>query len=134
MSPLDLPLRSPMRLVDESILAPIRNMTQAIQQCKLLGGFDDDKPLCAKLGIDDGQWSRIMNINSTNRAHFPHEKYELLFDVCGNEVPLFWLAYRRGYELRQKETELEKQLHERDARIKALEDRLGYAESLLRGR
>lgn len=127
MTPLDLPLRVPMQTVDPSVIDKIRNMTQAIQQCKLLGGFDNDKRLCSKLDIDDGQWSRIMG----GKAHFPHEKWSLLFDICGNEVPLYWLAYQRGYELKHLENELERQLRtEREARAKA-EERNAYLESLL---
>lgn len=127
MTPLDLPLRVPMTTPEESVITKIRTMGQAIQQCAFMGGFDNDKHLSSKIGIDSGQWSRILG----GTAHYPHEKWELLFDVCGNEIPLYWLAFRRGYELKHRENELERQLREeREARAKA-EERLAYLENLM---
>lgn len=111
MSTIDLPLKFAMQDVDISVIRRQPNMTQAIVLCASLAGFKNDKPLCDKLDIDPGQWARIKN----NQSHFPHEKYERVMDVCSNEVPLIWLADRRGYDLMPQETELQRQLRvERD--------------------
>jgi len=65
------------------------------------------------LGIDAGHWTRI----SKGEAHFPQEKLNALMDFCGNEVPLIWLADRRGYELKPLMTSLEKENAELRAKI-----------------
>lgn len=89
------------------------SMTKAIVLCADLGGFDNDKDFCRQMGMDQGVWSQVQ----TGSRYFPHDKYEQLFDVCGNEAPLLWLADRRGYGLVHLETELERQLRvEREAR------------------
>lgn len=89
------------------------SLTKAIVLCADLGGFANDKDLCRALDIDPPVWARIKQ----GDANFPHEKYESLFNECGNDVPLIWLADRRGYELVHLESELERQLRgEREAR------------------
>lgn len=60
------------------------------------------------LGIDAGHWSRIMK----GDANFPQDKLCELMDICGNEAPLIWLCDVRGYELKKKESEMEKELRE----------------------
>lgn len=90
-----------------------------------------DKELCGPKGIvnEQAQWSRI----KSGQHFFPQDRLGLLMDACGNEAPLFWLARRRGYLLTPMESETERQLrNERELRI-AAEQKLAYAESLLRG-
>jgi hypothetical protein len=44
--------------------------------------------------------------------NFPHDKFNLFMDKAGNEAPLLWLLYSRGYELsslHKRETETERE-------------------------
>lgn len=111
MTQLFLP--TAMQAVDIEQVRRQPNLTKAIVLCADLGGFSNDKDLCRTIDIDPPVWARI----KSGDANFPHEKYEPFFDACRNDVPLIWLADRRGYELVHLETELEKQLRsEREAR------------------
>jgi hypothetical protein len=95
------------------------SMTKAITLCADLAGFVNDKDLCRVLEIDQPVWARI----KSGQANFPQDKLLDLMDEAGNEVPLIWLADRRGYLLTPKESELEKRLRaEREARVKAEEE------------
>lgn len=70
------------------------------------------KPLKAVLvdgGFDKGQFSRWES--GSEGVCWP--KLERLMDVCGNDVPVLWQFYARGYcldSVRRRESELERQL------------------------
>lgn len=102
-------------------------MTRAIDLCVQLAGEKNDKPVYSDLGIDAATWSRIKQ----GEAHFPHEKFEQLMDRCGNDVPLLWLADRRGYELRRKLSAVEQDLEAERARNAELAQKLAYFEELI---
>lgn len=122
-----MPLALPhaMQVIDIETVRRQPSMTKAIVTCVDLGGFSNEKDFCRTVGIDPATWSRI----KSGDAHFPHESFGALFDACDNELPLLWLADRRGYVLTPKETELERQLRlEREARAKVEAER-----DLLRG-
>lgn len=90
----------------------------------------EEKEIYMPLKIDGGYWTRIMN----GDANFPDDKLERFMDLVENEIPLEWLAFRRGKGLYMLESEAERLLRlEREARLKA-EDRLAYAENLLKHR
>lgn len=100
-------------------------MTQAIVLASSLAGLKNDKDQARAIGLDQTTWSLI---KKGERA-FPHDGYEEMFDEFGNEVPLIWLADRRGYILTPKESELEKRL-----RMKAEEnEQLRRENELMRG-
>lgn len=77
-----------------------------MQRC-FIGLFFSIKPtvkgIAMDLEIDQGQWSRIWS----NGAHFPTEKLTQFMDLCNNEIPLRWLALKRGYGLYRLKTVLE---------------------------
>jgi hypothetical protein len=117
-----LPLRRAMVEVDLEQVQRQPTMTRAIVLCADLAGFDNDKDFCRHLDLDASTWSQIKNAE----RYFPQDKFEQLFDECGNEAPLIWLADRRGYFLTPKESEMEKRLRletEKNERL-ALENRL----------
>lgn len=105
----------------------------AIELCAELRGFELDKELQQELEVDKGQFSRWLA--GTEGIIWP--KFERLMDACGNDAPLLWMLYQRGYDLyslRKRESETEAALRvERTARI-AAEEKLAYTESLLMGR
>lgn len=121
--PLKLP-RKP-QAVDIEAVRRQPSMTKAIVLCADLAGFVNDKDLCRSLEIDPAVWARI----KTNQACFPQEKLMDLMDQAGNEVPLIWLADRRGYALQPLESELEKRLRLERERAERLESE----NALLRG-
>lgn len=111
-----------MAAVDLGQVERLPSMTRAIALCSDLGGFENDKDFARTVGLDPTVWTRIKD----GERHYPHDGFEELFNVCGNEVPLHWLAYRRGYVLTPKESELERRLRLKDQeneRLK-LENRL----------
>jgi hypothetical protein len=65
----------------------------------------DDKQIYGPLDIDAGQWSRIRS----GAAHFPMTKYTPFAQLVGNDIPLQWLAFKRGYELKPLASDLERQ-------------------------
>lgn len=123
-----LALPREMQVIDLATVQRLATMTKAIALCADLGGFENDKEFCGELDIDSSVWSQIQ----TGARYFPQDKYERLFEACANEVPLIWLADRRGYALVPKQTEMERRLAvEREGRLKA-EERLQYLEGLYR--
>lgn len=110
---IDLPIRVEMQAVDPVLIYRLESMTAALQLGQTLSG-KDDKRFVGDGGIvkDLAQWSRIMH---AGRHNFPHDKYSLYMDLCGNEVPLLYLLHSRGYDLsslRLRETETERQLRQ----------------------
>lgn len=101
-----LPLPREMQVVDLATVQRCATMTKAISVCADLGGFENDKDFCREMELDQAVWSQIQN----GARFFPQDKYERLFEACANEVPLIWLADRRGYVLTPKETEMERRL------------------------
>lgn len=92
--------------VDIAVIRRKPTMSKAIALSAELAGLVNDKDQARALDMDATTWSLI---KKGERA-FPHDKYELMFDEFGNDVPLIWLADRRGYALTPLETELQKQL------------------------
>lgn len=88
-----LPLPREMQALDLATVRRQPSMSKALVLCADLGGFVNDKDFCAEMGIDQSVWARIKD----GERCFPQDLYERLFEVCGNEAPLMWLADRRGY-------------------------------------
>jgi len=107
--------------VSDEVISRLPSLRAAIKLCAELAPIDD-KVICLELDIDPGQWSRIKN----GQAHFPDEKLPMFMDICGNEVPLRWLALNRGYGLVRLKSSLEAELEEKDAYIAELERKFEY--------
>lgn len=116
---VDLPLRRQVQPVKPEVVYRQPTFTTAIRLCVSLAGFEYDKVVYQELKIDAAQWSRIMR----GDAHFPQDKIEQLMDFCGNDVPLMWLAYRRGKGLHDLESALERENRElKETNSKLLRD------------
>lgn len=129
MTQLSLPLKKPVA-VDVEQVRRMPSMSKAIVLCADIGGFENDKDFCRQMNMDQGVWSQIQS----GTRYFPHDKYEQLFDVCGNEAPLVWLADRRGYELVHLESELEKQVRQQRERAETAEAENAMLKKLFIGR
>lgn len=68
----------------------------------------DEKQIYMALGLDKASWSKIMS----GQFNFPTNKEEQFYDIVGNEIPLIWLAYRRGKGLHDLEDAKDKTIRE----------------------
>lgn len=122
ITPIDLPLE---------VILRRRTLLGAIKLMVEVSGLEL-KEAYQPLKIDAGHWSRMMN---GDNANFPtDERFELAMDVCGNEIPLIWLAHRRGKGLHMLETEAERQLREERSRRVIAETKLQALQEAIAGR
>lgn len=105
------------------------NLTAALEMC-FRNAELDDKAAASLMGIDGGQFSRILS----GTAHFPTNRYVEFMEKMGNDAPLMWLANSRGYELRPLRSELEQQLEAERVRATELERQNALMRELLTGR
>jgi hypothetical protein len=101
----------------------------AIALCVQASGLEE-KEIYLSLEIDAGHWTRIMK----GDAHFPVNKLNTLMNLCGNEVPLQWLANSRGYALVQIETETQRLLRAEQDRRREAEKENALLRNLLTGK
>ncbi|CAJ7880648.1 Uncharacterised protein [Burkholderia pseudomallei] len=97
--------------VSEAEIAREKSLGAAISLCAKVAGFDLDKELQMRLGVDKAQFSRWLG--GTEGIVWP--KFVALMDVCGNDAPLLWMLHQRGFDLgslrkRESETERENRL------------------------
>jgi hypothetical protein len=100
----ELMLISAKQDVSDEVLSKIPDFKAALKLCKEISGLNDQQ-ICAELRIEPAQWSRIWS----GGAHFPSEKIPCLMDLCGNWVPLRWLAMKYGQELKPTKSTLERE-------------------------
>lgn len=103
---MELGLSTPVPIEE---IARKKTLGAAIELCAEAGGFDLDKQLQMKLGVDKGQFSRWLS--GTEGIAWP--KLRTLMATCGNDVPVRWMLLQLGYDLnslRQNESALERQL------------------------
>lgn len=102
--------------VDIAVVRRLPTLSKAISLSAELAGLVNDKDQARVLDLDATTWSLIKD----GKRAFPQDRYETMFDQFGNEVPLIWLADRRGYSLTPLESELERRLRlERERAEKA---------------
>jgi predicted XRE-type DNA-binding protein len=98
--------------VDDSVIRIQPNFLQAIRLAIQSSGLED-KQIYSPLGIDKATWSKILD----GQFSFPTNKYEQLFDLIKNEIPLVWLAFRRGYILMPLRDAKDRRIVELEAEI-----------------
>jgi hypothetical protein len=111
---------------DEQI-AQIPSLSAACFKCIDESGLQD-KSICIELGIDPGVLSRA----KTGQANFPPDKIDALMDITGNEIPLRWQAFKRGYGLVKLKSRLEAELDYERQRSAELEMKLQHFEEFMR--
>jgi len=105
----------------------------AIELCAEAAGFELDKELQSRLGVDKAQFSRWQS----GTEGIVWAKFERLMDICGNDAPLLWMLYRRGYDLhslRKQETEYQRQLRIKEEELAAERKENALLRSLVGGR
>lgn len=128
-----LPIRliRPAQPLDIGAVASLPTLGAACAKCAEWGGLQD-KTVCIETGIDAASWSRIKQGQTNPAGDF----LEALMDAAGNEAPLLWLLWRRGYDpasLHKRESELERQLREAREQNDQLKDKLETITEFVRG-
>lgn len=102
MNQISLPVEiAPLELAREHSLGG------SIELCVKAAGYEP-KEIQAGLKLDKAQFSRW--ISGGEGVMWP--KLKQVMDYCGNDAPLLWMFYDRGYDLhsvRKLETETEKE-------------------------
>ncbi len=65
-------------------------------------------------------------------AHFPPNKLRKLMDICGNRIPLRWLALHEGFELRPLLSTIEQELAAERKTNEELKTKLATIEEFMR--
>jgi len=105
MTQLALPVEiSPSEITRE------RSLGGAIELCVKAAGYEP-KEVQSELRMDKAQFSRW----ASGQEGVGWPKLTTLMDHCGNDAPLLWMFYDRGYDLssirrRESETERENRL------------------------
>jgi plasmid maintenance system antidote protein VapI len=96
-----------------------KTLGSAIELCAHVGGFDLDKQLQQLLEVDKAQFSRWLS--GAEGIVWP--KLTRLMDTCGNDAPMLWMAYDRGFDLhslRRRESETERENRQLREEVAAL--------------
>lgn len=97
-------------------IAREKSLGASIELCAKSAGFELDKELQQQLGVDKAQFSRWQS--GTEGITWP--KLAKLMDTCGNDAPVLWMLYQRGYDL----TSIHKRQTETERRLQAAEEEL----------
>jgi plasmid maintenance system antidote protein VapI len=102
--------------VDPILLTTCGNLLQAIHLCIHLSHLPHWK-IAEKLGIDKGNWSRMMQ----GQSNFSTNRLPELMNIAGNYAPLQWLAMHCQFELfedvsARRRDELERELAKLNAK------------------
>ena len=125
VSQVSLPLSEP---VDFAVIKLQRTFWEACELVMRVAGLNA-KQVYMTLKIDKGHWSRI----ESGEAHFPHLKLEAFLDLLGNDIPLQWLAWRRGKGLHTLESEQQRIIRAKDEEIAELRKHVEWTKQLVRG-
>lgn len=98
--------------VPDELVDRQQNLLSAIKLCMTVSGLNDQQ-IGDALELDAGQMSRIKR----GDMHFPPNKLMQLMATCGNEIPLRWLAMKRGYELKRRLSAVEEENERLRARL-----------------
>ena len=115
-----LPLKSHATHVRAEDIARQSTLSGAIALGAMSAGLDLEKEVHIPLGIDAGHWTRMRS----GAAGIQWDKLDAICNLYGNDAPILWMLYQRGYDLhsvRRRESETESALREAQERIDALE-------------
>jgi len=93
LSLLGMKTRRQQPITDE-LIRKQRSKLAAFRLAVQVSGLDE-KEIYLPLGVDKATWSKILS----GLFNFPTNKEGQFYDLVGNEIPLTWAAYDRGYAL-----------------------------------
>lgn len=108
-------------------IAQIPNIYQAIRACIVEAGLQN-KYVASVLHIDPGHFSKILK----GLTAFPLDKFELLFQICGNMVPLEWLAFSQGFGLHALPNQSQEKIKELEQKNQYLTNKLAAYEDVFK--
>lgn len=123
---ISLPIAGP---VSPKVVFNCRTMLDAIKLSIQVACLEP-KEIYVPLEFDKGHWSKIMS----GENGFPVTKLLALMDLTGNDIPLQWLAGKRGFGLVMLESEAERQIRIRDERLKKKDEQIEVLLAALQGR
>jgi len=132
MPPVEQP-SLPLGRVSADEIARKRSFGDAIGLSAEVAGYDLDKQASADIAMDKGQWSRIQS----GQEGIKWAKLEKFLDCMGNDIPLLWMLFQRGYDLhslRKRETETERHLREAREQLDAERMKVRVLTDALNGR
>jgi hypothetical protein len=132
MSQIGLILPRQMRPVTHEELARTRSFHAAVRATMDASGMQD-KSISIETEIDPAQLSKI----ASGQAGIQPGPLSALMRVCGSHLPLFYLNWFEGFDpltMRQRESELERQLREEREKRQEAEKRLEVVTALFKGR
>lgn len=89
----------------DDLILRCKDLRAAIRLCIETSGLQI-KEIAFDLNFNKDHLSRMVNTSDDPR-HFPPERLNELMTICGNEIPLRWLALSRGYGLYRLKNALE---------------------------
>lgn len=122
MTVLDLRIKRPPVPVDFDSLPTIQTFAHSLSKCAEIAGAQD-KVVALDTSVDAPTWARIKSGEAGVKGDF----LERLMDAYGNDLPLFWLGHRRGYDprsFRRYQSDVELELQTERARREAAEREL----------
>lgn len=94
--------------ITDEVVGRCQSMKAAIKLCVEVSGLCV-KEIAFQLDREEKWVSRVLADNPDDNRHFPPDLLGKLMDVCGNEIPLRWLALSRGYGLHKLKSRLEEE-------------------------
>jgi hypothetical protein len=113
-------MKGPETFVRPEDIARQPTLSGALALGAAAAGLDLEKEVHIPLGIDAGHWTRMRS----GAAGIQWDKLKVICDLYGNDAPILWMLYQRGYDLhslRKRETETQQKLREAEERIRELE-------------
>lgn len=92
--------------VPDSVIASCRDFKAAVRLCIEVSGLER-KQVAFHLELQDAHLSRMLADSKDDERHFPINKITKLMEVCGNNIPLRWMANTRGFGLYRLKSEVE---------------------------
>jgi hypothetical protein len=92
-----------------------------------------EKEIHIPLGIDAGHWTRMRS----GTAGIQWKQLAAICDLTGNDAPILWMLYQRGYDLhalRKRENEVERELREAREALDAERNKTRILTEALHGR
>lgn len=117
--------------VSLEVIGRKRTLLEAVNFCIEVSGLDD-KEVALALDIDTGHFSNIRR--GKPGVNFPLDKLDSLMTLCGNDIPLIWLAQKRGKGVHMLESEAQRLLRLERERGIELEKENRLMKDLLQGR
>lgn len=117
MTLLSRDMREKQPVTDQQILN--QGSWLAAFRLSLLASGLDPKELFLSLSIDKSTWSKI--VDGHPKFSLPSGKLESFLGTVGNDIPLIWLAYRRGFRLEPLQDAQEKRISELEAKNSELQ-------------